>query len=349
MRLIIIINHISREVISLLKEIKSKFEKRIFIFSILAIIMLVLSGCGAKENNTDSAKDTSAVSADVETVEAEEVEEVREIQHAMGVTEVKGTPQRVVILTNEGTEALLALGIKPVGAVRSWTGEPWYDHIKDEMTGVQELGFENEPNFEAILELDPDLIIGNKVRHEEAYEQLSKIAPTVFSEDLSGQWKINFELYADTLNKKAEGELVMKAFDDRVAEAKETLGDKEEIKVSVVRFSAKDVRIYQKDTFSGVLLEQMGVGRPESQDVDNFMETVSEEAMETMDGDILFYWVTEADVYEKANQWLENPVFKSLNVSKTNQVFEVNETIWNTAGGIKAANLLLDDVVERLK
>ena len=170
----------------------------------------------------------------------------------------------------------------------------------------------------------------------------------MFSEDLSGQWKINFELYADTLNKKAEGEKIMKAFDDRVAQAKEKLGDKEEMKVSVVRFSAKDVRIYQKDTFSGVLLEQLGVGRPESQDVDNFMETVSEEAMETMDGDVLFYWVTEAEVNQKANQWLENPVFKSLHVSKTNQVFEVNDTIWNTAGGIKAANLLLDDLVERL-
>ncbi|MEK5036927.1 ABC transporter substrate-binding protein [Sporosarcina sp. FSL K6-3457] len=327
----------------------SRLGNSISIFSILAIIMFALSGCGEQTNNTnkaDNAKDTIAVS---DAVEAEEEEEVREVQHAMGVTKIKGTPQRVVILTNEGTEALLALGIKPVGAVRSWTGEPWYEHINEEMAGVQELGFENEPNFEAILELDPDIIIGNKVRHEEAYDQLSKIAPTVFSEDLSGQWKINFELYANTLNKKAEGETVMKAFDDRVAQAKEALGDKKEMKVSVVRFSAKDVRIYQKDTFSGVLLEQMGVGRPESQDVDNFMETVSEEAMETMDGDIMFYWVTEADVYEKAKQWLENPVFKSLNVSKENQVFEVNETIWNTAGGIKAANLLLDDLVERLK
>ena len=37
--------------------------------------------------------------------------------------------KRVVILTNEGTEALLALGVKPVGAVQSWLGDPWYDHI----------------------------------------------------------------------------------------------------------------------------------------------------------------------------------------------------------------------------
>lgn len=327
----------------MLKEIKFKLGNSKIIFSILVIILLALTGCADK---SDNAKPSSA-ETNKDTVETKE--ETREIQHIMGVTEIKGTPKRVVILTNEGTEALLALGVKPVGAVRSWTGEPWYDHIKDDMDGVQELGFEDEPNFEAIVGLNPDLIIGNKVRHEEAYDQLSKIAPTVFSEELSGQWKVNFELYADVLNKKAEGDKIMKAFDDRVAAAKEKLGDKEDFKVSVVRFSAKDVRIYQKDTFSGVLLDQLGVGRPASQDVDNFMETVSEEAMETMDGDIMFYWMTETEVADKTNEWLESPVFKSLNVSKTNQVFEINETIWNTAGGIKAANLLLDDLVERLK
>lgn len=339
--MIIIINyHYYTGGFNLLKEIKFKLGNSRIIFSILVIILLALTGCANKSDNTQSS------SAKTDGVEAKE--EVREIQHAMGVTKIEGTPKRVVILTNEGTEALLALGIKPVGAVRSWTGEPWYDHIKDEMVDVQELGFEDEPNFEAIIGLEPDLIIGNKVRHEEAYDQLSKIAPTVFSEDLSGQWKTNFELYANILNQKAKGEKVLKEFDDRVALAKEKLADKEKMKVSVVRFSAKETRIYQKDTFSGVLLEELGIGRPESQDVDSFMETVSEEAMKTMDGDIMFYWVTEADVYDIANQWFENPVFKSLNVSKTNQVFEVNATIWNNAGGIKAANLLLDDLEKRL-
>ncbi|MED3855592.1 iron siderophore-binding protein, partial [Priestia megaterium] len=41
---------------------------------------------------------------------------------AMGKTEIPKTPKRVVVLTNEGTEALLAMGIKPVGAVQSWLG-----------------------------------------------------------------------------------------------------------------------------------------------------------------------------------------------------------------------------------
>ena len=51
------------------------------------------------------------------------------VEHAMGSTTLEKAPEKVVILTNEGTEALLALGVTPVGAVQSWTGDPWYNHI----------------------------------------------------------------------------------------------------------------------------------------------------------------------------------------------------------------------------
>ena len=64
----------------------------------------------------------------------------REIIHAMGVTDVPDNPQRIVVLTNEGTEALLAVGITPVGAVRSWLGDPWYAHIAGDMAEVTVVG-----------------------------------------------------------------------------------------------------------------------------------------------------------------------------------------------------------------
>lgn len=97
------------------------------------------------------------------------------VKHAMGTEErVPADPKRVVVLTNEGTEALLELGIKPVGAVKSWTGDPWYKHIQADMKGVKQVGLEGEPNIEAIAELKPDLIIGNKMRHEKIYDKLEK-------------------------------------------------------------------------------------------------------------------------------------------------------------------------------
>ena len=94
------------------------------------------------------------------------------------------------------------MGVKPVGAVKSWTGDPWYPHIKDKMKDVKVVGDEGQVNVETIASLKPDLIIGNKMRHEKVYEQLKAIAPTVFSETLRGEWKDNFKFYAKALNKE---------------------------------------------------------------------------------------------------------------------------------------------------
>ncbi len=331
-----------------------QFRFRMSAFFLLCM-MIVLAGCGTKvpETGGNAANGTDSKGAASSSAPAAKADEVRKIKHIMGETEIKGTPKRVVVLTNEGTEAVLALGIKPVGAIQSWEGEPWHDHIKAEMDGVAVLGYEDQPNLEAIAQLNPDIIIGNKVRHEKIYDQLTKIAPTVFSEELSGRWKINFTFYADALNRKVEGEKALKEFDQRVADAKTKLGPKLASKVSIVKFSFKGTQIYKKDTFSGVLLEQIGFARPASQDKPEFAEMISQEKMDLMDGDMLFYWVSESkgksEVSNKAKEWFDSPVFKNLNVAKNNKVFKVNETIWNTAGGIKAANLLLDDILKRFE
>jgi iron complex transport system substrate-binding protein len=274
----------------------------------------------------------------------------RTIKHAMGETPVPAQPKRVVILTNEGTEALLALGVKPVGAVQSWTGNPWYEHIKADMEGVTNVGKEGEPNLETIAGLKPDLIIGNKMRHEKIYEHLSGVAPTVFSETLRGAWKDNFAFYADALNKKSEGDKVLADFDKKVDGIRQKLGDKVNTKVSMVRFMSGDTRIYYKDTFSGIILEQIGLKRPESQNKAEFAATkVSKERIPEMDGDVIFYFTYETgngEATKSAEQWLNDPLWKNLSAVKAGKAFEVNDAIWNTAGGVKAANLMLDDLLK---
>lgn len=311
------------------------------ILSILSIVLIfILAACGGNNNEDNGAeKDKSEQNAEDTSYT---------VEHAMGTTTIAKTPERVVILTNEGTEALLELGVTPVGAVQSWTGDPWYAHIADEMKDAEVVGLESEVNVEAIAALQPDLIIGNKMRQEKIYEQLSSIAPTVFAEDLRGNWKSNFELYAKAVNKEEKGNEVIEAYDSRIADLKEQLGDKLNMKVSIVRFMAGDVRIYQKDSFSGVILDQLGFARPESQDVDEFaIKGATKEQMPLMDADILFYFTYETGdgaASELEKEWLEDPLFKNLEVAQIGDVHKVNDVIWNTAGGVKAANLMLNDI-----
>lgn len=299
--------------------------------AILLILAVIVSGCGqSAESNASST------------------EEARTVTHAMGETTIKGTPLRVVVLTNEGTEALLALGVKPVGAVKSWTGNPWYEHISADMDGVTVVGDESQPNLELIASLKPDLILGNKLRQEKVYDQLKAIAPTVFSETLRGEWQSNLLLYAEALGKKAEGEKVIADYDARTADFKGKAGDKLNQKVSVVRFMAGKTRIYLEDTFTGVAFSKLGITRPDNQKyTDTFVEEITKERLPEVDADLLFYFTYETGDgkgTEMEKEMLKDPLWQSLAVVKNNKAIRVSDAIWNTAGGVIAANLMLDEL-----
>lgn len=318
-------------------------NKKLFMLFLLSIITsVVLAACSSNNGNNNASKDEDG------NGETPTEENSYTVEHAMGTATIEGTPQKVVILTNEGSEALLSMGVTPVGAVQSWLGDPWYEHMASQMEGVEVVGTESAVNLEVIAALQPDLIIGNKVRQEDVYEQLNAIAPTVFAEGLRGNWKENFELYAKALNKEEEGKKVIADYDARITSISEELGDKLELEISMVRFSAGDVRIYHKDSFSGVVLEQLGFARPESQDVDDFAEmNATKERIPAMDGDILFHFSYETGDGEASKvkeEWLNDPLFQNLEVAKAGNVHEVSDPIWNTAGGVLAANLMLDDI-----
>ena len=273
----------------------------------------------------------------------------RDITHAMGVTDVPDNPQRIVVLTNEGTEALLAVGITPVGAVRSWLGDPWYDHIAEDMAEVTVVGEESAVNLEVLVSLEPDLILGNKQRNEAIYEQLSAIAPTVLSERLRGDWKINMALYTDAAGVAGEGQAALDAFDARIGALHDALGTALEEEISIARFIAGQTRIYFKDTFSGLILEEIGFARPAAQDRPDFAEEITKERIPEFEGDRLFYFTYETGNGEadgQAADWLADPLWLNLEVVKAGNVHEVSDAIWNTAGGIIAGNLMLDDLEE---
>jgi iron complex transport system substrate-binding protein len=307
--------------------------KNIIIAALSILLVLSLVGCGSK--------DVGAAPVD------EAKEEVRVIEHAMGSTEITGNPQRVVILTNEGTEALLALDVKPVGAVKSWTGNPWYEHIESDMKDVVNVGDESQVNLEEIAALKPDLIIGNKMRQEKIYDQLSLIAPTVFSDTLRGDWRENFEFYAEALNKVDKGTEILANFDARIDSIATKAGDQLDTELSIIRFMPEKTRIYLGDTFSGVILEKIGFARPESQISDEFVIEIGKERIQEADGDFIFYFTYDTGDGQgsaRETEWLNDPLFNSLEAVKNGKIMKVDDAIWNTAGGIKAANLMLDDI-----
>ena len=271
----------------------------------------------------------------------------RDITHIMGVTAVPDAPLRVVALTNEATEDLLALGIVPVGAVRSANANPWFDHVAAQLKDTVLVGEELAPNLEVILSLEPDLILGNKKRHEQIYEQLSAIAPTVYVENITGQWRNNLAFYAETVGKTVEGDAVLKAYEDRVAAIKTALGDQVSEKVGLVRFIAGQNYAYTNDSFSGSILRDIGFGRPAAQDKAGLSEAITAERIPELDGDRLLYFSYETGdggATKEAETWMTSPLWLNLKSVKEGHVHAVSDAVWATAGGVMAAHLALDDI-----
>jgi iron complex transport system substrate-binding protein len=204
-------------------------------------------------------------------------------------------------------------------------------------------------NLELIAALEPDLIIGNKMRHEEIYPQLAAIAPTVLSERLRGDWKVNFRLYAEALGLTGRAEEVIAGYEAEVGALSAALGDARHEKVSVIRFVPGQIRIYQLDSFSGVILKDLGFHRPPNQDVEDFAIRTGKESIPDMDGDRIFYFTYETGNGEGdglRDEVLSDPLWQSLSAVQAGRIHEVDDGIWNTAGGILAAREMLGDIAQ---
>jgi iron complex transport system substrate-binding protein len=271
----------------------------------------------------------------------------RDITHVMGVTSVPDQPLRIVALTNEATEDLLALGIVPVGAVRSANANPWFDHVADQLGDTVLVGEELSPSLETILSLEPDLILGNKKRHEKIYDQLSAIAPTVYVENITGQWRDNLAFYAEAVGKSAEGEALLEGYQDRVAAIQAALGDRLAEKVGLVRFIAGQNYAYNNDSFSGSILRDIGFARPAAQDKPGLAEPITAERIPELDGDRLLHFSYETGdggATNEAKTWMASPLWQNLTAVKSGHLHGVSDTVWATAGGVMAAHLALDDI-----
>ena len=97
-------------------------------------------------------------------------------QHEQGTLTIDKTPERVIALNWAATEALLLLGVTPIGVAdrdgyNAWVREPELPE------GVANVGTRVAPSLEAISELKPDLIVTSS-EMAPAANLLERIAPT---------------------------------------------------------------------------------------------------------------------------------------------------------------------------
>lgn len=306
-----------------------------------ALLVVAAAGCGVAGGG-DSAAPGAADTTKTTT------EGTRTVQHSMGTTEVPSDPKRVVALDTGVLDAVVSLGVQPVGTVRVDEGQGVPGYLQDAVGDAELVGTILEPNVEAIAALQPDLILTNKVRHQDIYDELSGIAPTVVAESLGATWKHNLELFAKALGKGDKAESLLASYEQRAKELGSDLGSPAEMEVSVVRFLPGEIRLYQQDSFVGTILSDVGVSRPDSQNADTLMRTISPERIAMAGGDVIFATTYGPREETQIGSVTDSQLWQRLDAVQSGNVHFVPDSHWMVGIGIGAANHVLDDMESRL-
>ncbi|PRZ43480.1 iron complex transport system substrate-binding protein [Antricoccus suffuscus] len=325
-------------------------DLRRLVAPLIALVLLV-GGCASDTDRSEDVGDRAVATggpqfstADEETAKlgttAKAGEFPRTITHALGETTIKTKPKRVVVLDSGELDHVLALGIKPVGLASADATGGLPSYLEDKIAGVDVIGTHTEINLEALAALKPDLILGSKLRVAKLYDQLSAIAPTVFSIRPGFPWKENFLLAADALGKEEKAVDVLNEYQAKADEVGNSI--KGDPTVSIVRFMSGKTRLYANLSFIGVILNDIGLKRPAVEDVDDLAVEVSAENIKEVTGDWVFYSNYGAE--EEQKTVLGGQLWSEIPAVANGQSKAVNDDTWFLGLGPVGAMSVLDDL-----
>ena len=305
-----------------------------------------LSGCGLA-NSSRPAATATATSRSVKNVDGSAVN-------------VPTNPKRVVTLSEPTTDAILALGLKPIGVVAGRGQKTVPNYLSEKAKNIPIMGSIGQPNFEAIGAQKPDLILvdGTGLKNNaKALATLRAIAPTA-----GGDWRSNFTNIANALNQEQKGKQVLAAYDKRVKEMASALAPKYSGKTfSIIRWQGTAAALILKELPAGVALNDLGLKRPASQDRKGHghSEPVSLENISQIDADYMFFGFlagssvsnpkaggsADTSAATKAlQQAAQVPGFAELGAYKAGHVYPVDGSVWTSTGSAILMNSILDDV-----
>ncbi|WP_426363606.1 ABC transporter substrate-binding protein [Streptomyces sp. E-08] len=321
---------------------------------------LSLAACGGGDGSSDPAKkEDTAKKKDVATggkdfgdaaaktaamgTDAKPGQFPRTLTHALGTTELKAAPKRVVVLDVGELDNVVSLGVKPVGYAPSEGDDGIPGYLAKDAGTPKSVGTINNLNLEAIANLQPDLILGSQLRAADKYDELSKIAPTVFSIRPGFTWKENYLLNAAALDRTAEARAKLAAYETKAKQLGTDIGP-DKPTVSMVRYLPGKIRLYAKASFIGTILEDTGLPRPKNQQIDELAAEISPERIDEADADWIFTGVYGDAKATKKDSAQANPLWKNLKAVKAGRAEDVPDETWYLGLGVTAANSVLDDL-----
>lgn len=283
------------------------------------------------------------------------------IEHRFGSTTIEEPPERVVTVGFTDHDTVLALDVQPVG-VRDWYGDhpfatfPW----AQEALGDAEpeiIGDGSAINFEAVDDLNPDLIIGIYEDLSETYDTLSQIAPTIAQsgdyEQYAQPWQETTRMVGQALGQPDEAERLITDVEDSFAQARADHPEFEGTTAAMAQFGEGNGTYFllHPEDPKAAFLTQLGFEIPsEITDIieDEQSEQLSFERLDLVDQDIVV-WLAGFESPDLITEVQENGTYQTLDVvQEERDLFleeGVDELSWTTVLSLKSA---LETVVPQL-
>ncbi|MGN4123810.1 ABC transporter substrate-binding protein [Lysinibacillus sphaericus] len=288
-----------------------------------ALLALSLAACGTeKAEETTPATSTAAESS---TTEAQTEQATTQKITYLGETyELPAKVDNIVAASLESMEDAAMLGIKPVGVLEIGGKVPSY--LASDFEGAKLVGNKMEPNAEAILALDPDVIIGTSKFPEETAEKLNKIQTMIPYSHISTDWKENLTVLAQLTGKESEAEKIIADYEAKVADSqvksKEQLKEKSTL---IIRVRGGVMYIYPAGVYlNPVLYEDLGAPVPEILNSTKAQAELSLETLAEVNPDAIFLQFEQSentDAPKALEELQKNPIFASLKASQNDQIF----------------------------
>ena len=324
------------------------------LLAIAFLSALLLTACGSDDEGGASPPTSSGAAG----VEAGALPVT--IEHRYGSTTIEKPPERVVVAGLREQDALLALGVVPVGTTE-WYGEhpgaifPWADEALGDAPRPEILDFTDGIEFERIAGLRPDLIVAvYSGLTKKDYETLSKIAPSVAQPpgqvDWGSSWQDEILTVGRAVGKPKEAEKLRDEAEAKLASAAE---ENPEFKgqTAAVATPYQGIWVYGPQDARSRLLTDLGFTFPTAlEDVggDDFGGQLSGEKLDLLDVGALL-WFANPGPAEKVR---DNKVYSRLKVrTEGRDVFlPENGELYEATSFISVLSipLLVDELVPKL-
>jgi iron complex transport system substrate-binding protein len=322
-------------------------KKKLSIVLLTFSIAVVSAACGTSTSN-EPARPAGAAAAEA----ANPTEELT-VKHQLGETKVKKNPKKVVVFDFGALDTLDKLGVEVAGVPQA-NIPPYLAKYKD--AKYKNTGSLVEPDFEKLNALAPDLILISG-RQQNAYAELSKIAPTVFVGVDNQKYMDSFTENVTTLGKIFDKEAAVKDELAKINESVKRVKDKAAAsgkKALVTLVTGGKVTAYGPGSRFGLIHDVLGLAPAEKNiEVSTHGQSISFEFIVEKNPDYLFVVDRETAVGEgktSAKQVIENELVKRTNAYKNGTIIYLDPNYWYlSGGGLISVASMIQEVEKGLK